>query len=139
MVKRILESIAGQNTHWKHQNCGKLEIYVNATVEKRCGRSNSESPSGQTPILGLRHLNIIPRISQFAHFRTAIADYSSIMPRAIISPSVLASDFGQLTAECKRMIAGGAEWLHMGKFMTSCCSIFLTLLCRRYGWVNTFP
>lgn len=36
------------------------------------------------------------------------------MPRAIISPSVLASDFGQLTAECKRMIKGGAEWLHMG-------------------------
>jgi pentose-5-phosphate-3-epimerase len=38
------------------------------------------------------------------------------MPRAIISPSVLASDFGQLTAECTRMIKGGAEWLHMGKF-----------------------
>ncbi|PPQ70999.1 hypothetical protein CVT26_014261 [Gymnopilus dilepis] len=35
------------------------------------------------------------------------------MPRAIISPSVLASDFGQLTAECKRMIKDGAEWLHM--------------------------
>ncbi|KAI1793847.1 Ribulose-phosphate 3-epimerase [Ganoderma leucocontextum] len=35
------------------------------------------------------------------------------MPRAIISPSVLASDFGQLTAECKRMVRGGAEWLHM--------------------------
>jgi len=35
------------------------------------------------------------------------------MPSAIISPSVLASDFGQLTAECKRMIRNGAEWLHM--------------------------
>jgi len=35
------------------------------------------------------------------------------MPPAIISPSVLASDFGQLTAECKRMIKGGAQWLHM--------------------------
>ncbi|KAJ3550950.1 hypothetical protein NM688_g4965 [Phlebia brevispora] len=35
------------------------------------------------------------------------------MPKAIVSPSVLASDFGQLTAECKRMIKGGAEWLHM--------------------------
>ncbi|KAF8168220.1 ribulose-5-phosphate 3-epimerase [Crassisporium funariophilum] len=35
------------------------------------------------------------------------------MPPAIISPSVLASDFGQLTAECKRMIVGGAQWLHM--------------------------
>ena len=38
------------------------------------------------------------------------------MPNAIISPSVLASDFGQLTAECKRMIKGGAEWLHMGQY-----------------------
>jgi hypothetical protein len=36
------------------------------------------------------------------------------MPRTIIAPSVLASDFGQLTAECERMIKGGAEWLHMG-------------------------
>lgn len=36
------------------------------------------------------------------------------MPPAIISPSVLASDFGQLTAECKRMLRGGAQWLHMG-------------------------
>ncbi|KAF9452590.1 ribulose-5-phosphate 3-epimerase [Macrolepiota fuliginosa MF-IS2] len=35
------------------------------------------------------------------------------MPRAIVAPSVLASDFGQLTAECKRMMKGGAEWLHM--------------------------
>ena len=37
------------------------------------------------------------------------------MPRAIISPSVLASDLGRLTDECKRMIEGGAEWLHMGE------------------------
>ena len=36
------------------------------------------------------------------------------MPRAIISPSVLASDFGQLSADCRRMMDGGAEWLHMG-------------------------
>lgn len=40
--------------------------------------------------------------------------YFGKMPRAIVSPSVLASNFGQLTAECKRMIKGGAEWLHMG-------------------------
>uniref|UniRef100_A0A8H7Y6B3 Ribulose-phosphate 3-epimerase n=1 Tax=Psilocybe cubensis TaxID=181762 RepID=A0A8H7Y6B3_PSICU len=40
------------------------------------------------------------------------------MPRAIISPSVLASDFGQLTAECKRMMVGGAEWLHMDHMHT---------------------
>ena len=47
------------------------------------------------------------------------------MPRAIISPSVLASDFGQLTAECKRMIKGGAEWLHMGAFILSACFLLL--------------
>ncbi|KAG2120780.1 ribulose-5-phosphate 3-epimerase [Suillus discolor] len=41
------------------------------------------------------------------------------MPRAIISPSVLASDFGQLSAECKRMIKGGAEWLHMDSILLS--------------------
>ncbi|KAI3622478.1 ribulose-phosphate 3-epimerase [Moniliophthora roreri] len=35
------------------------------------------------------------------------------MPQAIVSPSVLASDFGQLTAECKRMMKDGADWLHM--------------------------
>ncbi|KAJ4486010.1 Ribulose-phosphate 3-epimerase [Lentinula aciculospora] len=35
------------------------------------------------------------------------------MVKAIISPSVLASDFGNLTAECRKMIKGGAEWLHM--------------------------
>jgi hypothetical protein len=39
---------------------------------------------------------------------------SPAMPHAIISPSVLASDLSQLTAECKRMIKSGAEWLHMG-------------------------
>jgi hypothetical protein len=39
----------------------------------------------------------------------------AMAPHAIISPSVLASDFGQLTAECKRMIKSGAEWLHMGQ------------------------
>lgn len=46
------------------------------------------------------------------------------MPRAIISPSVLASDFGQLTAECTRMIKGGAEWLHMGEL----CLVFISPL-----------
>ncbi|KAG8962966.1 RIBULOSE-phosphate 3-epimerase [Tulasnella sp. 419] len=35
------------------------------------------------------------------------------MPEAIISPSVLASNFGELSAECKRMIKNGADWLHM--------------------------
>lgn len=62
------------------------------------------------------------------------------MPRAIISPSVLASDFGQLSAECKRMIKGGAEWLHMGT-STDMWSFrdsphrHLTL-CRRHGRVR---
>ncbi|CAE6521710.1 unnamed protein product [Rhizoctonia solani] len=33
--------------------------------------------------------------------------------KAIIAPSALSSDFGHLTAECKRMIQNGADWLHM--------------------------
>lgn len=36
-------------------------------------------------------------------------------PRPIISPSVLASDFGNLSNEVKRMMSEGAEWVHMGK------------------------
>ncbi|KAL5535594.1 RPE1 [Sanghuangporus sanghuang] len=35
------------------------------------------------------------------------------MPKAIISPSVLASDLGKLNTECQRMMDGGADWLHM--------------------------
>jgi hypothetical protein len=36
-------------------------------------------------------------------------------PEAIIAPSALAADFGQLTAELRRMLGQGADWLHMGK------------------------
>jgi len=35
------------------------------------------------------------------------------MLNAIVSPSVLASNFGELSAECKKMIKNGADWLHM--------------------------
>lgn len=42
------------------------------------------------------------------------SDPATMAPRAIIAPSVLASDFGNLTAECKRVMKDGAEWLHMG-------------------------
>jgi hypothetical protein len=44
----------------------------------------------------------------------------SAMPLdALIAPSVLASDFGQLAAECTRMIKNGADWLHMGAYRAS--------------------
>lgn len=61
------------------------------------------------------------------------------MPPAIISPSVLASDFGQLTAECKRMIIGGAQWLHMGKSTMIRSKMAISFLSdnRCYGWVTT--
>ncbi|KAF8140350.1 ribulose-5-phosphate 3-epimerase [Boletus edulis] len=61
------------------------------------------------------------------------------MPRPIIAPSVLASDFGQLSAECKRMIKGGAEWLHMGTAsqMTSRGrAIDYSAPHRCHGWVG---
>ncbi|EAU93213.2 ribulose-phosphate 3-epimerase [Coprinopsis cinerea okayama7 len=64
------------------------------------------------------------------------------MPRAIISPSVLASDFGQLTAECKRMIKGGAEWLHMdvmdGHFVPNITMGAPILSCVRKGIPDIF-
>ena len=33
--------------------------------------------------------------------------------KAIIAPSILASDFGKLGSECNRMIEEGADWLHI--------------------------
>ncbi|KAI5836145.1 Ribulose-phosphate 3-epimerase [Schizophyllum commune Tattone D] len=64
------------------------------------------------------------------------------MPRAIISPSVLASDFGQLTAECQRMIKGGAEWLHMdvmdGHFVPNITMGAPILACVKKGIPDIF-
>ncbi|KZV92486.1 ribulose-5-phosphate 3-epimerase [Exidia glandulosa HHB12029] len=64
------------------------------------------------------------------------------MPRAIISPSVLASDFGQLTAECKRMMKGGAEWLHMdvmdGHFVPNITMGAPILACVKKGIPDIF-
>lgn len=42
--------------------------------------------------------------------------HAATMSKAIIAPSVLASDLSNLTAECKRMISEGADWLHMGTY-----------------------
>ena len=61
------------------------------------------------------------------------------MPAAIIAPSVLASDFGQLTAECKRMIVGGAQWLHMGNSSTLHMAFPILPAYRCYGWVIYNP
>ncbi|KAL0581602.1 RIBULOSE-phosphate 3-epimerase [Marasmius crinis-equi] len=64
------------------------------------------------------------------------------MPSAIISPSVLASDFGQLTAECKRMIKDGADWLHMdvmdGHFVPNITMGAPILSCVHKGVPNIF-
>ncbi|SGZ31870.1 BQ5605_C042g12026 [Microbotryum silenes-dioicae] len=38
---------------------------------------------------------------------------SSSSPQAIISPSVLASNFGDLSNEIRRMMSCGAQWVHM--------------------------
>ncbi|KZS96139.1 ribulose-5-phosphate 3-epimerase [Sistotremastrum niveocremeum HHB9708] len=64
------------------------------------------------------------------------------MPHAIISPSVLASDFGQLTAECKRMIKNGADWLHMdvmdGHFVPNITMGAPILTCVKKGVPDIF-
>ncbi|KAJ3574081.1 hypothetical protein NP233_g1988 [Leucocoprinus birnbaumii] len=64
------------------------------------------------------------------------------MPRAIIAPSVLASDFGQLTAECQRMIKNGAEWLHMdvmdGHFVPNITMGAPILTCVKKGIPDIF-
>lgn len=36
-------------------------------------------------------------------------------PEAIVSPSVLASNFADLGNEIKRMMHCGAQWVHMGE------------------------
>lgn len=40
------------------------------------------------------------------------------MPVCKVSPSMLSSDFANLAVEAKRMWKNGAEWLHLGKFVT---------------------
>lgn len=34
-------------------------------------------------------------------------------PKAIIAPSILSADFGNLGAECSKTIDQGADWLHV--------------------------
>lgn len=64
------------------------------------------------------------------------------MVTPIVSPSVLASNFGQLSAECKRMIKNGADWLHMGEIgrllSVSVRSTEATISSFRcHGWVSS--
>jgi ribulose-phosphate 3-epimerase len=35
------------------------------------------------------------------------------MPPAIICPSILSADFGQLATEVARVITAGADWIHI--------------------------
>ena len=34
-------------------------------------------------------------------------------PNTVISPSILASDFACLAAECEKVVSLGADWLHI--------------------------
>lgn len=49
-------------------------------------------------------------------YDTLVQALRRTMPAVKIAPSVLASDLGNLTYECKRMIQCGADWLHMGTY-----------------------
>ena len=60
-------------------------------------------------------------------------------PRPIISPSVLASDFGKLAAEVQRMMDEGAEWVHMGgcEVAQLCSRLMLLGLCSaQTSWMG---
>ena len=37
----------------------------------------------------------------------------AVRPAAVIAPSMLSCDFANLAAEAARMVAAGADWLHM--------------------------
>ena len=68
-----------------------------------------------------------------------VVPFSRTMSKAIIAPSVLASDLSNLTAECKRMISEGADWLHMGSSVVRVYSFHTSLMSivdRRHGWVS---
>lgn len=56
----------------------------------------------------------------------------------LIAPSVLASDFGALAAECSRVIKDGADWLHMGVFLALvvCFELQCDFVSRCNGWVH---
>ena len=72
---------------------------------------------------------------------SGISFIQNTMSKAIIAPSVLASDLSNLTAECKRMISEGADWLHMGTFVWALflTTMSLTVLSRRHGRVSHTP
>ena len=47
-------------------------------------------------------------------FAKLSSEMSNEALRAIIAPSVLASDFAKIGSESERIINDGADWLHMG-------------------------
>lgn len=57
---------------------------------------------------------------------------STAQPRAIISPSVLASNFADLGNEIRRMQKCGAEWVHMGQSRPSFVLFPPSLAHRRF-------
>jgi len=56
------------------------------------------------------------------------------MPSVKVAPSLLASDLGNLSYECNRMIRCGADWLHMGMYMVPRTECMLITNGRCNGW-----
>lgn len=51
-------------------------------------------------------------------------------PPAIIAPSILSADFGQLGADCARTMEQGADWLHVDIMFVSNLQLAPCLLRR---------
>ena len=56
---------------------------------------------------------------------------------ALIAPSILASDFGQIAQECTRMVKGeGADWLHLGSPINiPLCRFVCLFACWQMSWM----
>ena len=63
---------------------------------------------------GCRYLVAVRASPSMWHYpKSSSLFFQNKMPKAIIAPSILASDFAILAEEAKNMLESGADWLHV--------------------------